>query len=776
MKRLFIIYILMLSTSVSAQFSDHFHDGDYTNNPTWSGTTEKFIVNSNHALQIRDNISNHFPQIAYLSTPSNAVSNAIWQCTITFNCSLEQSNYIRFYIISNTSKLNEPLNGYFILVGTEQGNIQLCQQSGLNTTTLIQGTPHRLTNGMNTIQLLCTRAQNGIWQLYSQTESDNYPLLEGSITQTNTPDAKYSGILFSYSQECNEQMSADNFIVTGNSDTPTNPDINTSNNTNRHAIVFTELMVDPTPTVSLPDCEYVEIYNRTDSTISLENWKLYGNNSAGNIASGVIEPKGYALLCTASAQTLLQPYGNTIVVTSFPALTNSGKLLYLESNNKEVISWINYSDCWYKSEPFKKEGGWAFERIDVDNLNNNQENWTLSTDHSGGTPGRANSEETIFPDTVMPEVCYFALQADSACIIYFNKEMNPDNLVDNAIQTSPTLSLQKSYLEPCRNTLKLQFNSPISDSNITEVSLNGLYCISNLMLPDTTLQLIIPQTPQPSDIVINELLFNPKTEGVKFIEFFNRSNHYLSLQKLALTTQTENGTLAAGNYITEEEILLAPQQFLLVTTNLNTLYNQYLCKKIGVHLECKLPSMPIAGGNIVLASAKGTIIDALTYSEQMHHPLISNSKGVSLERVNPDLPSEQNSSWQSAAAHCNYATPGYRNSQYFNNALEVSSKHFWLSSEQFSPNNDGYNDLLALHYQLPEDGYLINIQIFTPNGIKVTNLTNNTIAGTEGTLFWDGTNASGTLSPVGIYVLFIEATHPNGPIIRAKEIAVLTSN
>ena len=186
--------------------------------------------------------------------------------------------------------------------------------------------------------------------------------------------------------------------------------------------------------------------------------------------------------------------------------------------------------------------------------------------------------------------------------------------------------------------------------------------------------------------------------------------------------------------------------------------------------------MPIAGGNIVLASANGTIIDALTYSEQMHHPLISNSKGVSLERVNPDLPSEQNSSWQSAAAHCNYATPGYRNSQYFNNALEVSSKHFWLSSEQFSPNNDGYNDLLALHYQLPEDGYLINIQIFTPNGIKVTNLTNNTIAGTEGTLFWDGTNASGTLSPVGIYVLFIEATHPNGPIIRAKEIAVLTSN
>ena len=144
-----------------------------------------------------------------------------------------------------------------------------------------------------------------------------YPHLEGTTTNSYLPNAKYTGILFSYSPACNGQMCADNFSVIGEAATITDPDSLKDNNAGRHAIVFTELMPDPNPTIALPDCEYIEIYNRTDSAINLANWKLYGNNSAGTIKSGIIEPYSYALLCTASAVELLQPFGNVITVTSF---------------------------------------------------------------------------------------------------------------------------------------------------------------------------------------------------------------------------------------------------------------------------------------------------------------------------------------------------------------------------------------------------------------------------------------------------------------------------
>ena len=60
------------------------------------------------------------------------------------------------------------------------------------------------------------------------------------------------------------------------------------------------------------------------------------------------------------------------------------------------ISAVQYSRD-YGSEGFKKDGGWALEIKDPDNISGDPANWGFSVDISGGTPGRANSIAEILP-------------------------------------------------------------------------------------------------------------------------------------------------------------------------------------------------------------------------------------------------------------------------------------------------------------------------------------------------------------------------------------------
>ena len=58
-----------------AQFSDNFSDGDFTNNPTWTGDAAKLEVDGSFRLHLN---APAVADVAYLSTPSGVISNAEW--------------------------------------------------------------------------------------------------------------------------------------------------------------------------------------------------------------------------------------------------------------------------------------------------------------------------------------------------------------------------------------------------------------------------------------------------------------------------------------------------------------------------------------------------------------------------------------------------------------------------------------------------------------------------------------------------------------------------
>jgi hypothetical protein len=110
------------------------------------------------------------------------------------------------------------------------------------------------------------------------------------------------------------------------------------------------------------------------------------------------------------------------------------------------------------------------------------------------------------------------------------------------------------------------------------------------------------------------------------------------------------------------------------------------------------PSYNIDEGTVVLSRISNQfIVDQYTYSSKSHYPLINDTKGVSLERINFDRPTADNTNWTSASSVSGYGTPGYRNSQF--SEIAVSQKgEVTVSPEVFSPDNDGFDDNVTLAY------------------------------------------------------------------------------
>ncbi len=269
-------------------------------------------------------------------------------------------------------------------------------------------------------------------------------------------------------------------------------------------------------------------------------------------------------------------------------------------------------------------------------------------------------------------------------------------------------------------------------------------------------------------------MFNPKDDGVDYVEIYNSSERVWNLAEIFVTTR-KAGELQKRVPITTQNEPFFPDSYLVLTENFAVVKAQYSTPPDAFFKNINLPNLPNEEGNIVVMTADGTVLDEFAYTEKMHHAFIRNAKGVALERVNPQLPTQSAESWQSAASSVGYGTPCARNSQFFAMGTPAAEQRFTLSNKSFSPDNDGFRDLLQINYQMPESGFVASITIFTANGIEVKILENNALLGESGTFFWDGTDNGGALCNVGVYVLYIEFLHPSGTKGHERIVCSLTS-
>lgn len=759
---------LLVSVGAMAQFTDDFTDGDFTHNPVWSGTVDKFTV-ADGVLRLSDGAASGSGSFkAYLSTPSVASVAASWECKVEANVNLTSTNYVRFYLMADRDDLTDiSLKGYFILIGGQQKEVAMYRQNGKNITKIIDGTDSRLTGTANLVQVKATRNEQWGWQLWSKLPTETDFVLEGEVVDGTIANAAYSGVFVNYSSKAKDKYSFDDFVVKGK------PYVVEQQNIRRHSVVVSEIMANPKPIdSSMPNAEYIELYNRTDKKINLAGWQVFCGRGKATIEAGEIAPNGYIVLCGAAHKAAFEQFGEVAQMKSLPSLTNKRGLITVKDADGKTVTWTEYSDSWYGNDISRKNGGFSLERIDCDNLHNSSANWTPSHDDKGGTPCTANSMKAANADNVQPELSAVGLVGSSSCVLIFNKEMNDSAAVRVSNYLSSDVAIASAeVVEPKADRVVLTF-SPALSADTVEISASNLKCVSGFALDGATFRLARHQEPQVGDLVINEILYNTD-EGVgEYVEVFNKSNKVINLANICITSRLGSGQLKAPRAVTADSILLFPYKYLLISNDIRSVCSVYSCGEAdGVRCDTVLPTLPNKEGNVVLCTANTYVLDELNYADDMQSPSVVNSRGVALERISPMLPTDDTSNWASASFAENYGTPARRNSQY-SATTSTADKHYWLDYETFTPDGDGYRDLLTVNYKLPESGYSISATIYTPTGLRVKTLANNLPAGTSGMLLWDGRNDTDALCEVGIYVVRIEAVC-RGKRINAQLVCVL---
>lgn len=275
------------------------------------------------------------------------------------------------------------------------------------------------------------------------------------------------------------------------------------------------------------------------------------------------------------------------------------------------------------------------------------------------------------------------------------------------------------------------------------------------------------------DLVINEVLFNPFNDAADFVEIYNKSDNEFQLKKLFLASRNNDKELTQIYALAGSKYLIPPKSYVVLTADTNGVFPYYSIKCIDCFQQvAKMPSYNNDDDDVVLLNENLEIIDELNYSEDLHHPLLKDVEGISLERTNINEPTNDPINWHSASTEAGYATPGYENSQVVQEDIYVPTVTF--NPESFSPNSDGYNDDYWIEIQTERPGYVINTWIFDATGRTIFQLAKNEILGTSDEFFWDGNDETGQRQPLGVYVVLVELFDLDGRVYRFKDGVVLT--
>ena len=868
---------LLANFSLQAQstLADDFSDGDFTDNPAWTGDTGKFVV-LNQRLQLYDQqAASSNEALLMTAAPTSLNDSTSWEFFVQLDFAPSTSNHARIYLACSQADPTAPnANGYYLKIGGISGSedaLTLYRQDGETHTALLSGSAGAVGEAPATARVRISRNREGHWRLRADYQGGSNWQYEGETTDTTYPQGDYFGWLCKYTSTRNEDFFLDDLLITPLfQDTfpprllalqPLSPDsllltfdepleeVSASdpahyllspggppsqawlsetdptqvflilfqpmqhlqfyslsanaisdeegNISDQQQLSFTfydwpdaqpyqllinEIMADPKPAIALPEAEYIELYNNSGQDLQLEGYSLQIGDKTRNLQHFLLPADSLLLICDEEVAGLFAPLGLPVAdslgqggkcmpIPDMPVLPNAGTEIRLFNREGTLLHSLTYSDDWYGSNA-KKEGGWSLEMRNPRAACRMQGNWTASEDLRGGSPGRRNSVHLAKADSLHASCLQVYPLTDQLLQLTFDKALSP-TLPQTHFSIQPGITIDSIYLtEGSPNILLLSLAQPLQNGTLYELQIAD-ELTDCLGLPVNTAQKLsfgLPEEPEEGDILINELLYEPQSGGKDFIELYNASDKILSLDGLLLANLWQGSDSIQALQL---QYLLLPDQRVALTESPSDILQRYQVPHPKQLLSTQLPVFAPPEGlvSLMFVTPQGTLreIDRFPYSDELHNPLLADTRGTSLERISPLAPTDESENWTSTAQSAGGATPTGENSQRVSFAPQGKKQaRFYTEYRLFSPDGDGYRDLLPIRYDLQQNDASINLLIFDLEGRLRRQLLRMHSIGSRGTLYWAGEDDSGQRLPRGTYLIWVECFFPNGQVEQHK--------
>ncbi len=541
--------------------------------------------------------------------------------------------------------------------------------------------------------------------------------------------------------------------------------------TKRYSVVIHEIMADPTPTVGLPNTEYIELRNTSNQPFNLLRWKIDNGTTTSTINTNyILQPDSVVLLCSRTQMALFNTVNNLIGMTSFPSINNAGDVITLKSADNTTIHAVEFETSWYNSS-VKANGGWSLEMIDpLEPCGKN--NWSASMNIKGGTPGQFNSIQKKLDEPSYPSLLQCTALNPTSLLLHFDAPLDSLSLSNPShyqFRDENSKILFAKPIPPLFNQVELQLETAIDSNRIYMLEINNAQLCNKQKTQSYLIKTGLGKYPSKGDVVFNEILFDPEPGGSDFIEIVNQSNAIINAKDLILSNRNTDGSINSTIHIYPKNFNLFPLAHYVLTVDTGFITKKW-DKSLSNHLlpMKSLPSMPDDDGNLLLLNSLGDIIDEVNYDKNMHYPLLRNKEGVALEKINYRIGSSQRDNWHSAAASAGYATPTNMNSQYLHQ--DETNKWINIKPDLIHPDNNGSHDFLQINYKFESPGTLLSVYLFNQQGNKICTIVNNLLCGTSGSYNWNGLDNQSNFVATGIYIAVAEAFHLNGQKKRFKKV------
>lgn len=774
MKQILLFFALLLPVSLSAQLIECFDGPQIDTHYPWQGDLDRFVINENKELQLSDYRERSSTALLYIE--SSRIQDNEW----SFRARIEQKstakNYLKVYLWSKETNMNDPGEALFVRLGYSGNNISLCYQSrNLKPEELIRG--RTLFDAPSEVEVRVVIDKKGFCTLYSKAQGETEFYKEGT-TNILLPDQDGFFMLGAvYTQQFIANKYFDDIYIRNHSTNAVQPGDPTANlklirieqesETSLLLYFNKEVFLYSNYYFSISGIGEIEdVYYGADD----ENPSLYHTFLKLELPKPLKKGKEYDLTfweiydsdgmeCIES-HTFTSKYGEESTIPENPnppSRSSYGDVIINEimADPKgltglpatEYVELYNTTD---KALPMK---GWSFiysdKYTELDNISIPAKGYAILY--------RAGRDIRIEGNAVgMPLAKFPAQLANDGRSLRL--EDASGTIIDEVIYAKATAgkSWERSdegwHLSSNENggtpgTINSKPSDPVDPEKPTEPE-----------KPEKPEKPQIPDElmPDEGEIVFNELLPNPYPDGSEYIELYNRSDRVLSFAGLSIAIRKSDGSLSTKYPLSSIEKQVEDGAYVVLTKDIEGVRSFYTIQSPGNLYELKLPVLANTSSHLVLfRTHDSAVIDEIQYSSKWHSPSIKNEKGVALERIDADGETQDPLNWLSASEAAGYGTPGYRNSQ---TAAKGNEGPDGISIPE-------YSDLTGLYrilYALDKPGYTCRMRVFDLSGRLVKELANHQLLGASGEISWDGLSTSGVPLKTGLYIFHAVLYHPGG--------------